>query len=404
MAIEGYDDRKRKEGWTWDRVSTALDLSIAAAAFSAQISMYLSCIQGDAVDHWRRALDIIEAGQSKWSDVKEYNKNFWFAPHMVRAVRYGLLDSMISSFGTNAAPEVIEMYPQAIQLAGEIIEDALNEASAPESYPSLTDYAAFRTEHLVTTYCDRGNVYSKLAVMVMCGAVITGPVPPPKGTILTTWWSPFYTRRTACDYIAGAAFRADDDPECSNYLFIAISNMCHTGHVSIRDVKAVYEIALTSMNAARPLFGDDGIHQDVEERARKLIQQLDSLVDSGKATLNSLLHPFPDPEGSGDTKMDEIVPTVFVQDENEVNWRTPDGMFVEFNPIFSEARRPAGTMAWYGGRKKAASMETQLGGQDDKWERKNGHDDWQDTSYLECYLKARRIYEIMKTGAEEGVA
>lgn len=227
---------------------------------------------------------------------------------------------------------------------------------------------------------------------------MTGPIPLPKGVVQSTWWNPSYGREAACDYITAAAFSADDDPERANYLFIAINNMCHSGHVSIRDIKALYDIALKSMEAARPLFGDDAEanHQADEKRVRKLYKKLDTLVKSGKATLGSRLHPFPDPDGSMDTLVDEIVPTVFAEGENEMGWRTLDGKFEEVNPIFSKVRAGGGSLAERGGWKKVTSPKktsAKVG------ERTNDHDDWEHKSYHEFYEKARRRYQALEKEA-----
>lgn len=148
------------------------------------------------------------------------------------------------------------------------------------------------------------------------------------------------TRNAACDYIKAAAFCSDDDPERANYLSIALTNMCHSGHVSIRDIKDIYDLLFKGIESSKTLFGDDpedAIHSKDATKVGKFVTKLDVLVKGGKATLESRLKPIPDVDVQKDSRIEDMAPAFFAEDEDEAGWRTPDGKFVENNPIFLKA-------------------------------------------------------------------
>jgi len=121
---------------------------------------------------------------------------------------------------------------------------------------------------------------------------------PPGGKEVTKIWrSPVYTRLAAMEYLRAAAFAAADDPERANYLFIAIDNMCHWGHVSIRQVKGFPTLALGNLDTCRPPFGAEPelMMVEPEKDVQKLINRLDSLVKSGSAQLHLTASSIPSP-------------------------------------------------------------------------------------------------------------
>lgn len=211
------------------------------------------------------------------------------------------------------------------------------------------------------------------------------------------WRSPKFTRLAAAHYIRAAAFTTPDDPERANHLAAALENMCHSGHVSISDVKSIYEIAMQAREDSRRLYEEVPnvvpIY-DMVGRAATFIQRLDALVESGQATPNSRLKPFPDNDIHGETRVDQIEPSVFLPGEDEADWRTPDGRFAERNSVFHEYR-DSGVTGWVNtadiGPPPVAETHA----------RRYGKDNWGHRSYFRVFQLAREEYDRRKDAASE---
>ncbi|KAG9003294.1 hypothetical protein FRB94_003240 [Tulasnella sp. JGI-2019a] len=380
------------------------------------MAMFMSDSPGDAEDHWRRALGIVEAGRDKWQEVPESSRSRWLSEPMLRSTYCGLIDALCRYFISSQRLELMEAFSDVLIISSKIMSSVKEETTIPTCYSSLTDYAALKIQHLVVAYRNGGFVLSKFAIMLMCGAATTGNDSRSKALL---WRSPGFTREVACNYLQAAAYCADDDPERANYLCIALLHMCMSGHVSIDDIQAVYAIAQENVEAARLLFGDDvdANHHRTIGRVQKFIEKLHSLVASGEATIHSRLHPFPDANVQSETQIDQIEPTVFGPDEDESGWITPDGRFRERNPIFKDDRE--GEKAWSGGwdpvdlesptasRLSTMSLDSTASSEPillSKLERKNGKDDWSMRSYLNVYQETRALYMAMEKEATEAFA
>lgn len=132
-------------------------------------------------------------------------------------------------------------------------------------------------------------------------------------------------------------------------------------------------------------------------------------MESGKATPQSRLHPFPDPDARWDTTLDQMEPTVFAPGEDEAGWETPEGKLVENNPIFDEVDKEEAKVAgWKEVRAviaKAKVSKVSAGEKSRKKPvRKFGQHDWPDRSYLNLYYKARVEYEGMVQQATRAFA
>lgn len=238
------------------------------------------------------------------------------------------------------------------------------------------------------------------------GAATDGPIDSTNDGPL--WHSPHHTRSAAVEYIQAAAFSAEDDPEVHNYLFRSIVSMCHSGHVAISDVKGIYDIAMRSREASLVLYEEDKprIASTAEvKRMGRYIRKLDTLIASGEAKLESRLKPFPDPCMNKAAHIDQFVPSVFGDDEEESDWQTPDGKYFEINPIFRENRNPKlfMTMGWLTAAHAAAAKRAGLWLDKEGAYRKYGKDDWDQKSYLEVYHETRKEYDARCAWARENI-
>lgn len=131
---------------------------------------------------------------------------------------------------------------------------------------------------------------------------------------------------------------------------------------------------------------------DVVDLAATFIQRLDALVVSGQPTPSSRLKPVDDNGIHRKTRIDQIGRSVFLPSEDEADWHTADGPFVERNPIFHEYR-DSGATGWVGTADIEPSSATEL------YERRYREYDWDDRSYLRIFQLAREEYDRRKDSA-----
>jgi hypothetical protein len=238
----------------------------------------------------------------------------------------------------------------------------------------------------------------------MCGAQVDGPMLKPGQRFQKTakktriWRSPTSTRKAASDYLSAAALAADDDPQRLSYIYYAILNMCHSGHIAIADLLALGEMMEQCLTCCESLFGDDedSLNPKKVTEIRELMKKLRKALEIEGVTPSRRLKPCPDYDAERDTTVDAIKPELFEIGEDEANWRTPDGKFIEINPIFREYAVEGRKAGWVESTKMDAALK---GEATNKVSRNHGHDDWTHPSYMEFYKEVRITREKMKREA-----